>query len=74
VVFGEVVSGLEFVSRVASLDVDDKDAPSSYAVEIADSGLLSREEGEKALAEEAERAAEASKAAGAPEAKVAVAE
>ena len=45
VVFGEVVSGLEFVSRVASLDVDDKDAPSSYAVEIADSGLLSREEG-----------------------------
>ena len=61
VVFGEVVSGLEFVSRVASLDVDDKDAPSSYAVEIADSGLLSREEGEKALAEEAERAAEASR-------------
>jgi hypothetical protein len=56
------------------LDVDDKDAPSSYAVEIADSGLLSREEGEKALAAEAERAAEASKAAGAPEAKVAVAE
>merc|ERR1711924_576137 len=51
VVFGEVVSGLEFVSRVASLDVDDKDAPSSYAVEIADSGLLSSEEGEKALAE-----------------------
>ena len=71
VVFGEVVSGLEFVCRVASLDVDDKDAPSSYAVEIADSGLLSREEGEKALAEEAERAAQASKAAGAPEAKVA---
>ena len=59
---------------MASLDVDDKDAPSQYAVEIADSGLLSREAGEKALAEEAERAAEASKAAGAPEAKVAVAE
>jgi peptidyl-prolyl cis-trans isomerase B (cyclophilin B) len=74
VVFGEVVSGLEFVCRVASLDVDDKDAPSSYAVEIADCGLLSREEGEKALSEEAERAAEASKAAAAPEAKVAVAE
>ena len=37
------------------LDVDDKDAPSSYAVEIADSGLLSREEGERLR--EAERAA-----------------
>ena len=49
VVFGEVVSGLEFVSRVAALDADDKDAPSSYAVEIADSGPLSREEGRRLL-------------------------
>ena len=58
--------------RVASLDVDDKDAPSSYAVEIADSGLLSREEGGKQQRRRSGRPKRLG--AGAPEAKVAVAE
>ena len=71
VVFGEVVAGLDLVTRVASLNANDKDAPADYAVEIADCGALAKEQAEAALAAEADAAAVASAAAGAPLAEVA---